>query len=1059
MAPASTPPSLSGAIASEKAVVEVPAVELLQSLGWQHGDLMQEEPGAKNPTGRLSFREVILPARLRAALRRVNPALPDEALQQAEAKLTEDRSAMLPVAANREVHRLLRDGAPVELRQPDGSLKPDRVRLVDWTEPAANDFFLASQTWIASGLYKRRPDAIGFVNGIPLLLCEWKAPTQPVQEAYDANLTDYRDTIPRLFDPNGFTVLSNGLEALMGPSHAPFDVFAPWKRLEEEGPESVGLETLLRATCEPARFLDLIENFLIFEDARGGLRKVTGKYHQVLGVNRAIEAVQKLEENRGRLGVFWHTQGSGKSLSMVMFAEKVLRRLGGNWTFVVVTDRQELDDQIAGTFAATGALTKNIKDAQAQSRAHLRELLAGQERYVFTLIHKFSTERGELMPVLSERRDIIVITDEAHRSQYDQLAANMRQALPNAAFIGFTGTPLIARQEQRTREVFGDYVSIYNFAQSVADGATVPLYYEARKPELQLSDAEALRDELDELLDAAMLDEEQEKKLQREFARQYHLITRDDRLDQVAADLVRHFAARGYLGKGMFVAIDKATAVRMFDKVQVQWTALLAEEEKRLAEAPAEMREALAERVGWMRDVEFAVVVSQSQNEIAELKAKGLDILPHRKRMQEEDLEARFKNPNDKLRLVFVCAMWITGFDVPTCSTVYLDKPMKNHTLMQTIARANRRAPGKAAGVVVDYVGVFQNLQKALAIYAATRGGDTPIQNKDGLVEELEEALAEARAFCTGAGVDLDAIAAAEKLARLKLIGDAVEALITPDDRRRQFLRKAGAAARAYKALLPDERAAPYLKPVAVLHVIAEAIRGKLGPVDISAVSAQIEALLDQRVEGVAITAPIIPGDDRGGRVDLAEIDFEKLAKLFQSKPKTANEKLRSAAEKKARELASSNPTRVHLVEKLEKLVEAYNLGAVDVEAFFEALKALIAQMEEEERRAAREGLTEEELAIFDLLTRPEPKLTKAQEAEVKKVARELLERLQELRVSFWRQNVQTRAAVASEIKIKLNELPEEPYPQTLWEEKVETVWQFVYGHMSAPPGAGATAH
>lgn len=1055
MSLAGASPSLSGAIASEKAVVEVPAVELLQSLGWQHGDLMLEEPGPANPTGRLSRREVILPARLRAALRRLNPTLPEEALQQAEAKLAEDRSAMLPLVANREVYRLLRDGVVVELRQPDGSAKPDRVRLVDWTSPSANDFFLASQTWIASELYTRRPDAIGFVNGLPLLLCEWKAPTQPVQEAYEANLTDYRDTIPRVFDHIGFTVLSNGLEALMGPSHAPFDIFAPWKRLEEDGPESVALDTLLRGICEPTRFLDLVENFLLFEDARGGLRKVAAKYHQVLGVNRAIEAVQRLDENRGRLGVFWHTQGSGKSLSMVMFAEKVLRRLGGNWTFVIVTDRQELDDQIAGTFATVGALTKNIKDAQAQSRAHLRELLAGQERYVFTLIHKFSTERGEPMPVLSTRQDIIVVTDEAHRSQYDQLAANMRQALPNAAFIGFTGTPLIAGQEQKTREVFGDYVSIYNFAQSVADGATVPLYYEARKPELQL-DTEALRDDLDDLLDEAMLDDEQEKKLQREFARQYHLITRDDRLDQIAADLVRHFAARGYLGKAMFVAIDKATAVRMHDKVSVQWTALLAEEERRLAAAPAETRDALAERVAWMRDVEFAVVVSQGQNEIADLKAKGLDILPHRKRMQEEDLEARFKNPNDPLRLVFVCAMWITGFDVPTCSTVYLDKPMKNHTLMQTIARANRRAPGKAAGVVVDYVGVFKNLQRALAIYAATRGGDTPIHSKDGLIDELEEALAEAHRFCTDAGVDAAAIAAAEKLARLKLIGDAVEALIAPDDRRRAFLRLARNAARAYKALLPDERAAPYLQPVAVLHVIAEAIRGRLGPADISAISAKIEALLDARVEGVAITAPIIPGDDRGGRLDLSEIDFEKLAKLFQQKPRTASEKLRSAAEEKARELASRNPTRVHLVEKLEKLVEAYNLGTLDAETFFEGLKKLIGQMEEEERRSAREGLTEEELAIFDLLTRPEPKLTKAQEAEVKKVARELLEKLQGLRVRYWRQNQQTRAAVQSEIRFKLNELPEEPYPQELWEQKVETVWQFVYHHAASLPGAVA---
>jgi type I restriction enzyme R subunit len=337
-------------------------------------------------------------------------------------------------------------------------------------------------------------------------------------------------------------ILSNGIDTVMGAAQAPFDIFAPWKKLDEDGPDDPSLETMLRATCQPERFLDLIENFLLFDEARDGLRKVVGKYHQVLGVNRAIEAVQRIEQNKGKLGVFWHTQGSGKSLSMVMFAEKVLRRLGGNYTFVVVTDRTELDDQIAGQFKSAGALTKDIQNAQAGSRDHLRELLAGNERYVFTLIQKFSTADHEPMPVLSERSDIIVITDEAHRSQYAALAVNMRKALPNAAFIGFTGTPLIKGEDSRTREVFGDYVSIYDFAQSVRDGATVPLYYEARKPELQL-DKDALQEELDDLLDEAMLDEAQEAKLNREFARQYTLITNPDRLDKVAEDVALHFAA------------------------------------------------------------------------------------------------------------------------------------------------------------------------------------------------------------------------------------------------------------------------------------------------------------------------------------------------------------------------------------------------------------------------------------------------------------------------------------------------------------------------------------
>ncbi len=1045
MVPTVPQKSLSGVITSEDELVEKPGLDLLMELGWTHADLFNEEPGPTNPTGRLSFRDPVLPTRLRAALRKLNPSLPDEALQQAELALMADRSAMLPVPANREVYKLLRDGIPVQVRQADGSLRDERVSVVNWTEPSANDFFVASQFWIESSLYKRRPDAVGFINGIPLLLIEWKDLTQPVQEAYEANLRDYRDTIPRLFDYNGFTILSNGLEALMGASHAPFETYAPWKRLEEDGPESVALETMLRATCEPSRFLDLIENFLLFDDARGGLRKVVGKYHQVLGVNRAIEAVDQISDNRGRLGVFWHTQGSGKSLSMVMFAEKVLRRLGGNWTFVIITDRQELDEQIAGTFASAGALTKLVKDCQAQSRVHLRELLAGQERYVFSLIHKFSTADREPMPVLSERGDIIVITDEAHRSQYDQFAANMRRALPNAAFIGFTGTPLIAGQEERTREVFGDYVSVYNFAQSIADGATVPLYYEARKPELQLA-ADELKDELDALLEEAALDEEQEKKLQQTFGKQYHLITRNDRLDEIAADLVRHFSARGYLGKGMFVAIDKATSVRMHDKVRKAWATELAAREEQLAEASKEARTGLAERLEWMRSVDMAVVVSQSQNEIDDLTQKGLNILPHRERMQKEDLESKFKDPDDPLRLVFVCAMWITGFDVPTCSTVYLDKPMKNHTLMQTIARANRRAPGKSAGVIVDYVGVFQNLQKALAIYAQKGSDSAPIRDKDELVSELEKALAEARAFCSSVGVDVELIFKAEKLARLTLISQAVEALVAPDERRRGFFRIASATARAYKALLPDERAAPYLKPVATLHVLAEAVRGKLGPVDISAIAAKIEALLDEKIEGVAITAPIIEGDEAGGRVDLSAIDFDKLAKLFASRPRTAAEKLRSEVETKAHDMAASNPTRVHLVEKLEKLVETYNLGTLGVEAFFEALKALVAEMEEEERRAAREGLGEDELAVFDLLTKPKPKLTKAQELEVKKVARELLEKLQDqLEVAEWQAKQQTRAAVQSTIRFTLNELPEEPYPEPMWNEKVDAVWAFIF--------------
>jgi type I restriction enzyme R subunit len=1046
---------------SEDSAVERPALALLQQLGWQHLYLMEESPGLDNPAGRTSFRQVWLPARLRAALTKLNPGLPAEALKLAQETLTHDRSALSPIAANREVYQLVRSGVRVEVKHPDdGKSEPVTVRVIDWRNVEANEFLITSQVWIAGLLYKRRPDAIGFVNGIPLLLAEWKALSKPVFNAYDENLRDYRDTIPQLFPFNGFVILSNGHESLMGGSHTDFDFFSPWKRLDEDGPEDSSLETMLRATCEPARFLDLIEDFMLFDEANEGLRKVVGKYHQVLGVNRAIAAVERVGQNKRRLGVFWHTQGSGKSISMVMFAEKVLRRLGGNYTFVIVTDRTELDDQIAGQFASVDALTKDIREVQAGSRAHLRELLAGNERYVFTLIQKFSTADQEPMPVLSERSDIIVITDEAHRSQYDQLAANMRAALPNAAFIGFTGTPLIRGEESRTREVFGDYVSVYDFAQSVRDGATVPLYYESRKPELQLN-ADELKEELDELLDEVELSEEQEKKLQREFGRQYTLITNPDRLDKVAEDVASHFAMRGYRGKAMFVAIDKATAVSMHDRVKVAVAQLIEADEKALKTAHEAEGAAIVERLLWLRELDMAVVVSQGQNEIDDLKKKGLDILPHRERMQKENLEEKFKDKNDPLRLVFVCAMWITGFNVPSIGTVYLDKPMKNHTLMQTIARANRNAPGKTSGVIVDYVGVFNNLQKALAIYAGSAGGEdkdeTPIKDKGALVNALEEVLEQGRSFAQELGVNTDAIMAADALSRLSLIAKAVEVLVAPDERRREFGRLAGAVIKAYKALLPDERAAPYLKPVAVFHMLTDAVKAKLGPADISAIQAKIAELLDEKLEGISILTPIVEGAGAEGRVDLSGIDFDKLTTLFEASPKVAAERVREEAEDKVKKMVEANPTRIDLVGKLEKLVAEYNAGSIDVEKFFEALKEFVADLSEEEQRSAREGLTEEELAIFDLLTTPEPKLTKAEESEVKRVARALLTKLHELVDGVdWLRGQETRGAVWSEIRLRLDELPQEPYPNALWNTKVSQVWDFV---MRRYAGEGSRAH
>lgn len=480
---------------------------------------------------------------------------------------------------------------------------------------------------------------------------------------------------------------------------------------------------------------------------------------------------------------------------------------------------------------------------------------------------------------------------------------NMRQALPNAAFLGFTGTPLIAGEEERTREVFGDYVSIYDFSRSIEDGATVPLYYENRIPELQLTN-ENLNEDMEDLLDAAALDPEQEHRLEQQFGREYHLITREDRLETVADDLVKHFTGRGYRGKGMMVCVDKATAVRMYDKVQKHWGAYLAELRSALAAAPEADRAPLEEKIAFMESTDMAVVVSQSQNEIEDSKVKGLDIVPHRKRMLQEDMEESFKDEDNPLRLVFVCAMWITGFDVPACSTIYLDKPMKSHTLMQTIARANRVAPGKAAGLIVDYVGIFRSLQKALAIYARQHGGATelPIKDKKALVEGLRDALAEARTFCTEHGIDLDEIRTAEGFERIAKLDDAVEAVLSPEEDRKRFIALANRVARIYKAILPDPDAKEFAPDTVLLSVIASKIRTLAPKPDISEIMDDVESLLNDsiatepyRIEAQEKPAPL---------VDLSKIDFEKLAKQFETgRKRTEAEKLQALLSKKLNQM------------------------------------------------------------------------------------------------------------------------------------------------------------
>ncbi|TWT81201.1 Type I restriction enzyme [Planctomycetes bacterium CA13] len=1086
---------------SEDTLVEQPAIALFSELGYDTANCFYEKVGTSDSTlGRETTEEVVLVPKLRSALQKLNPDLDCEAINLAIEELTRDRGAMSLVQANREVYKLLKDGVKVAFENDEGEETDETVRIIDWNDPDNNDFFLASQLWITSpsGIYKKRPDLIGFVNGLPLIFIELKKSHGKIEHAYKHNLKDYKTTIPQVFWYNALVILSNGSQAKVGSMTAGWEHFADWKRINSEGEQGViSLETLIRGTCGKQPLIDLAENFTLFDESRGGVAKITAKNHQFLGVNNAVDALNAIKENQGRLGVFWHTQGSGKSFSMAFFSQKVLRKMTGNWTFLVITDRNDLDSQIHNNFCNTGVASE---ECQAESGADLRQLLTEDHRFIFTLIQKFAHERpkgapkgwkpDKPYPLLSERSDIIVMADEAHRSQYDTLALNMRNALPNAAFIAFTGTPLLVGEEATKRE-FGDYVSIYNFQQSIEDGATVPLFYENRIPELQLAN-ENFKEDLEALVAAAELDEEQEKKLEREFAREYHLITRDDRLEKVAEDLVSHFMGRKQSGKGMVICIDKVTAVKMYDKVQKYWKAYLGGLKAQLAAMPspastasgatvtghadglslaaeqpadfnAAKRQELQNQIDFMEQTDMAVIVSSQQNEIEEFKEKGLDIEPHRVRMVKEDMETKFKDADDPFRLVFVCAMWLTGFDAPSVSTIYLDKPMKNHTLMQTIARANRVFGDKNNGLIVDYVGVFRNLEKALAIYGSSSGGgvdkgECPIEKKEALVEDLRLAIAEAVDFCKDRGVDLDAILKADGFQKIAFlddaaahlvdkqvedaVDDAVENVILNDDLKKKYLFLANQVIRLFKAILPDPSANEFAPIKTCLAVLADKIRTFTEEANIDDIMDQVGELLD---ESIATKGYVIHSTEETSLLNLSQVDFDALKAHFEKgRKRTEAEKLKRAVGGKLQNMVNLNKTRTDLMEKFKKLIDEYNRG-LDVDGFFAKLTDFVKELSEEEQRGVAEKLSEEELALFDILTKPEIDMTAKEKKEVKKVARMLLQTLKEAKLVLdWRKKQRTRADVYTTVKTILDELPR-AYTTELYQQKCDTVYQHIY--------------
>lgn len=1071
----------------EKAIIKV----FVDTLGYRHVNCIDQDV-----SGRLNDSEVVIKPILQHHLKLLNPTMPSATIEEAVEQLTKTRLDRTELMANKEIYGLIRNGIQVTINNNQGKQEPAIVKVIDFDgdgQSNKNDYLIVSQLWIRGQVIRRRPDLIVYINGLPVVFIELKNSNINLRNAYDDNLVNYRNDIPLLFHYNTICILSNGLETKVGSFNSGYEHFFNWLRPESEKqtPDKqrikqygVSLDYAVIGLCEKARILDYIENFVLYYNDSV---KITAKNHQFLGVNNATQnfALRLNHDkegsdtaNKGKLGVFWHTQGSGKSYSMIFFAQKIFRKFTGNFTFVIVTDRDDLDGQIYRNFLGAGAFSKDTKCRPSDSE-ELREMLKTNTRYIFTLIQKFRYPKGKEYPVLSTRNDIIVIVDEAHRTQYKNLAENMRTGLKNAQYIAFTGTPLLGSKEL-TRDWFGSIVSEYNFKQSIDDGATVPLFYHKRVPEVLLQNDDIDQD-LAEIVSEENLTEEQQQKLEREFAQEMSVLKADDRLETIARDIVYHFPRRGYLGKGMVITIDKFTAVRMYDKVRRLW-----EEEKRnlqrqLGESKdGSERDGLKKTLEWMRKMDMAVIVSEEAGEEEKFEKQGLDIRSHRKRLQGvdengHDLEFKFKEPKDSLQLVFVCSMWLTGFDAPTVSTLYLDKPMKDHSLMQTIARANRvtdfliNNKPKKNGLIVDYYNVFRNLKKAFASYGGgsiekgDKGEELPVQEKDQLYVLLQDAIDQCDTYCKNIGIELFRIAKSDLIfSKLSLFDEYADILVSSDDRKKQFVVYDNTIDALYEACKPEILGRRNEFPlVAIIHYLREVVDGKVDRGNLDSAKRKIGQLLNESIiaqeKDKDEDQELMFASDKKEyfikdwkQIDLSRLNVDKLREQYT----TATYKhieivdLRAFISGKLQQMMERNVTRIGFAQKLQEIIDRYNSGGALTEDYFDALVNFVDQLREEELRATREGLTEQELEIFDLLKKEN--LTKDEEQKVKLASKNLLKRLRDEKptvlVHDWYKDTQTRNQVKNVIEQILDSyLPDPAYNRTLFASKSNQIFEHFY--------------
>lgn len=1051
---------------SEDGLVQKTTIDYFKyNLDWNTAYAYNTETlGTDGTFGRKTEKEIVLVKYLKPALKELNPNLPEEAYNKAIEKIVENNISKSLIDINKEKYKMFKDGVKVEFKDREGHRKEEKLKIFNFQEPSKNNFLAIRELWIQGDLYRRRADIVGFVNGIPLLFIELKNIHKEVEDAYRDNLTDYKDTIPEIFNFNAFVILSNGSKGKAGAVTSKYEYFNEWKRLKEEEEGSVEFETMLKGMCSKDNFTDIFENFILFDDSSGKLVKIIARNHQFLGVNKAVESFKESKKtNSNKLGVFWHTQGSGKSYSIVFFCQKILRKLNGNQSFLIVTDRTELDEQIYKTFIGVRAVKAESK-VWASSGENLKTLLKQNNRYVFTLIHKFNEKVNEPFPNSDE---VIVISDEAHRTQYGLLATNMRHALPEAKFLGFTGTPLLSG-DTTTKEEFGDYVSIYDFDRAVKDGATVPLYYESRGEKLGIVDHN-LNSKIQDKIENFDLSDDQEEKLRRALGKQYHVITSNERLSKIARDIVNHYSTMWESGKAMLVCIDKVTCVKMYNLIDKYWKEKIKLEESQLKNCIDEQDEAEKRKhLNWLKETEYAVVVSEEQNEVKTFEKWGLDIKPHREKIKKgikrnnedkyTDLATDFKDSESPFRLGIVCAMWLTGFDVKCLSILYLDKVLKHHTLMQTIARANRVYEGKNNGLIVDYIGVLKNLRQALADYGNATGRNNgentstgnPAKIDEELINELAYVIKQTKEHLKSLNYNLDELVVSENgFNKIKLINDAQEVIYSSKEFKNKFEILAREVIAKYKACLYHEDIDKYTPYKNAIDIIYKKIQEKKKVSDITEVIKELHTVVDDAISTQEIKEDSV---DEYKVFDISNIDFDKLKEEFKKNPRknTTVHDMQEKIEMRLSKMLKQNSTRMDYYERYQRIIEEYNneKDRVTIEKTFEKLLKFVNDLSKEEKRAAREGLTEEYLVVFDLLEKPN--LSSREREKLKKISKELIEELKLTisNIDNWREKTKSKSTIKQYIYNFLYQYLPESYEEYEIEEKKEVVYKhFLYNY------------